>query len=73
MANNHFCDGIDDCGDNSDEAFCNSKYEFQYNFKIFSYFYEYSYYLGTLELLSYIVDIGTFHFRSIMQKIFYNK
>ncbi len=26
VANNRFCDGMDDCGDNSDEAFCNSGY-----------------------------------------------
>ncbi|KTG37210.1 hypothetical protein cypCar_00029349 [Cyprinus carpio] len=24
VANNRFCDGMDDCGDNSDEAFCNN-------------------------------------------------
>lgn len=25
VANSRFCDGIDDCGDNSDEAFCSSE------------------------------------------------
>lgn len=27
VANSRFCDGIDDCGDNSDEAYCSSKSE----------------------------------------------
>lgn len=35
VANSRFCDGIDDCGDNSDEAYCGSEsYSFDLTFKL---------------------------------------
>lgn len=35
VANSRFCDGIDDCGDNSDEAYCSSEsYSFDLTFKL---------------------------------------